>query len=183
TAYGDDVYVYFFDNYTPGKLRVLRDRVGQSAPEITTEETYKVLGVNHSVNTADALFTPVGDHAQYAICSPITDEYGTIYFKNDSGYLMAFGRTVKGIEVRGELKKDTYNIGELFNPAGLQFIAHYANGESRDITQHISYIKKPLTAQDETPENRFFQVLSCGFYSIFCTCSLIFSISLLISRT
>ena len=26
------VYVYFFDNYTPGKLRILADKPGQTAP-------------------------------------------------------------------------------------------------------------------------------------------------------
>ena len=32
------IYVYFFDNYTPGKLRVLRDRAGQTAADLLTEE-------------------------------------------------------------------------------------------------------------------------------------------------
>ena len=68
TAYEETsgyVYVYFFDNYTPGKLRVLRDKAGQTEPNYVTTEG--------SRETAYALFTPVGDQAQYAICSPIVD--------------------------------------------------------------------------------------------------------------
>ena len=70
------VYVYFFDNFTPGKLRVFQDKAGQTTPQYLTQENGK--------QTPYVLFTPVGDHAQYAICSPIVDEYGTVYFKNDS---------------------------------------------------------------------------------------------------
>jgi len=148
TAYGEDVYVYFFDNYTPGKLRVLRDRVGQTSAELTTVETYRVLGVEYSVDTAYALFTPVGDQAQYAICSPIVDSFGTVYFKNDSACLMAFGSAIDSVEVTVPPQKTTYQIGEAFNPAGMQVTAHYANGISRDITAYVSYSTAPLTAQD-----------------------------------
>ncbi|MBR6798539.1 MAG: cadherin-like beta sandwich domain-containing protein, partial [Firmicutes bacterium] len=83
TAYEKEsgyVYVYFFDNMTPGKLRVLRDKAGQTKADYVTTEG------SHSA--AYALFTPTGDQAQYAICSPIVDEYGTIYFKNDSAHMM-----------------------------------------------------------------------------------------------
>lgn len=41
TAYEQEsgcVYVYFFDNMTPGKLRVLRDRAGQTTPDYVTTE-------------------------------------------------------------------------------------------------------------------------------------------------
>jgi len=40
-----------------------------------------------------------GAQAQYAICSPIIDADGTIYFKNDSAYLMAVGSVVDRIEI------------------------------------------------------------------------------------
>ena len=33
------MYVYFFDNYTPGKLRVLLDKPGQTRADITVTET------------------------------------------------------------------------------------------------------------------------------------------------
>ena len=76
TAYNEGdgtVYVYFFDNYTPGKLRVLRDKPGQTRADITVTETVIEGGKEISYETAGVLFTPDGDQAQYAICSPITD--------------------------------------------------------------------------------------------------------------
>lgn len=45
-------------------------------------------------DAASALFTPYGEHAQYAICSPIVDEWGNIYFKNDSVYMMKIGARI-----------------------------------------------------------------------------------------
>lgn len=49
---GDDgaAYVYFFDNYTPGILRVLKDQPGQTSAELENEN-------GHSVGYA--LFTPM----------------------------------------------------------------------------------------------------------------------------
>ena len=87
TAYEQDpgyVYVYFIDNYTPGTFRVLRDKPGQTKADYLTTETFN--GVTY--RTAYALFTPFDKQAQYAICSPITDSDGTLYFKNDSAQMM-----------------------------------------------------------------------------------------------
>ena len=133
-------YVYFFDNYTPGKLRVLRDRPGQSGADYVTAE--------NGINTAYALFTPTGDQAQYAICSPIVDDYGTVYFKNDSGYLMAFGSAVTSLEVTQLPAKTAYIEGETFDPTGMVVTATYANGMSRDVTPYVTYSQAGLTAQD-----------------------------------
>ena len=134
------VYAYFFDNMTPGKLRVIRDKAGQKYPDYVTTE-----GEN---TTAYALFTPVGDQAQYAICSPIVDEYGTIYFKNDSAHLMAFGSAIEKIEVTQMPAKTNYIAGEKFDPAGMVVIATYANGMTRDVTDYVSFIQEGLTEQD-----------------------------------
>ena len=73
TAYAEDsgyTYVYFFDNMTPGKLRILRDKHGMTSPDYLTMEK--------GTATAYALFTPTGEQAQYAICSPIVDAYGSV---------------------------------------------------------------------------------------------------------
>ena len=86
--------VYFFDNFTPGKLRMLTDRPGQTEPDVTVVERYTDGGKTTDYETAYVLFTPSGAQMQYAICSPIADEYGTIYFKNDSAYLMALSSTI-----------------------------------------------------------------------------------------
>ena len=143
TAYENEsgyVFIYFFDNMTPGKLRVLRDKAGQTSADYVT--------VEGSYTTAYALFTPTGDQAQYAICSPIADEYGTIYFKNDSAHLMAFGSAIKGIEVTTDPDKMEYAEGETFDPAGMVVTATYANGLTRDITEYVTYDTDPLTAEN-----------------------------------
>ena len=142
TAYGDYTYVYFFDNMTPGKLRVLRDRPGMTAPDYTTTEK--------SGTVAYALFTPTGDQAQYAICSPIVDEYGTVYFKNDSAHLMAFGSTIEKLEITTAPNKTSYVEGETFDPTGMVVTATYANGKTRDITRYVSWNEEALTVQDAT---------------------------------
>lgn len=40
------------------------------------------------------LYTPTGAEKQYNLCSLICDARGTLYFKNDSGYLTALAREV-----------------------------------------------------------------------------------------
>ena len=143
TAYEQEsgcVYVYFFGNMTPGKLRVLRDRAGQTMPDYVTTEGGRT--------TAYALFTPTGDQAQYAICSPITDEYGTVYFKNDSARLMAFGSAIERLEITQQPTKTTYGEGETFDPAGMVVTAVYANGKTRDVTAYVTYKREPLDAGD-----------------------------------
>lgn len=144
-------YVYFFDNYTPGKLRALRDRPGQSTVDYVTTEGGRT--------TAYALFTPTGEHAQYAICSPIVDEYGTIYFKNDSAHLMAFGSAITSIEVTQMPAKSTYIAGEKFDPAGMVVTATYANGMTRDITSYVSYHQGALSEQNSNFTISFTHVL------------------------
>lgn len=140
TGYDDGVYVYFFDNMTPGKLRVLRDKPGQTVADLTTMEG--------DIQTAYALFTPTGDQAQYAICSPIVDEYGTIYFKNDSAHLMAFGSAITELAVTSQPDKTEYTEGEPFDPAGMVITATYANGKTRDVTAYVTWSEKGLTAED-----------------------------------
>ena len=145
TAYESEsgyVYVYFFDNMTPGKLRVLRDRPGMTAPDYTTTEK--------DGTVAYALFTPTGDQAQYAICSPIVDEYGTVYFKNDSAYLMAFGSAVEKIEITTAPSRTAYIPGETFDPTGMVVTATYANGRTRDVTNYVSWNEDALTDEDTT---------------------------------
>ena len=143
TAYEQEsgcAYVYFFDNMTPGKLRVLRDRAGQTTPDYVTTEGGRT--------TAYALFTPTGDQAQYAICSPITDEYGTVYFKNDSARLMAYGSAIERLEITQQPTKTAYAEGETFDPAGMVVTAVYANGKTRDVTAYVTYKREPLDDSD-----------------------------------
>lgn len=149
TAYSE-VYVYFFDNYTPGKLRVIRDTPGQSAPDpaYLTTETYRVGGAERTIETAYVLFTPSGEQAQYAICSPIVDADGNLYFKNDSAYLMCLSSRIVSLRVETQPEKTDYAPGECFDAAGMTVVATYANGVQRDVTPYIRHSTQPLTAED-----------------------------------
>ncbi len=153
TAYEETdgfVYVYFIDNYTPGKIRVIRDMPGMTAvdPAYITQETYTVNGEEKTVDAAYVLFTPYGDEAQYAICSPIVDSEGNLYFKNDSARLMRLGHRITSLEVTRQPDKLVYEKDMKFDGTGLQVIAHYANGTSKDISDYLSYTGDPLTMDD-----------------------------------
>ncbi len=75
------VYVYTTYNYPPGGIHMVEDSVGQTEAKTV------------------ALFTPT--NSNYCLSSLVSDSDGTIYYKNDSGYLMAVARQ----EVLGELDK------------------------------------------------------------------------------
>ncbi len=134
------VYVYFFENYSPGTLRIICDSPGQT----------QLLSIKDGspISEAEDLFTPRGAQRQFALCSPIVDEYGTIYFKNDSGYMMALGSMISSIEVTEQPTKLLYGAGEVFDPQGMKVVAHYKNGLDRDITNYVSFSQEPLTAED-----------------------------------
>ena len=153
TAYqnGDGYnYVYFFDNFTPGKLRVIRDKPGMTEVDhsYTTMETYSENGVEHTVETAYVLFTPSGAQAQYAICSPIVDEEGNIYFKNDSAQLMRLSSRITELEVTQQPDRTTYSKDDTFDATGLRVTAHYANGATKDVSDYLKYTTDPLTTDD-----------------------------------
>lgn len=143
-------YVYFIENYSPGIIRVIKDKPGQTEP-VLTEVNSGILGEREAddyKNFADTLFTPRGEQAQYAIGSPIVDEYGTMYFKNDSSYIMALGSKITSIEITRLQDKTEYKAGEIFDPTGMEVVAHMANGNTRDVTDYVTYRTKPLTAYD-----------------------------------
>ena len=153
TAYqnGDGYnYVYFFDNFTPGKLRVIRDMPGMTEVDhdYTTMETYSKDGEEHTIETAYVLFTPDGAQAQYAICSPIVDEEGNIYFKNDSAQLMRLSSRITELEVTQQPDRTTYSKDDTFDGTGLKVTAHYANGATKDVSDYLKYTTDPLTTND-----------------------------------
>lgn len=75
TAYsgGDDekVYVYFTYNKTPGGIVVLEDFEDNTTPIVSE------------------LYVPIKEQQNYCISSIIADSNGTLYYKNDSGYMFA----------------------------------------------------------------------------------------------
>lgn len=149
TGYDDGyAYVYFFDNYTPGKLRVIKDKPGVTEPLIYTKETNN----GNAYFTGKVIFTPNGSQAQYAICSPICDSYGNIYFKNDSAYMMALSNTIESIDLLQGPAKTLYRPGEQFDPAGMIVRLNYSNGTSRVVPAtrgKISYLAGTGTALKE----------------------------------
>ncbi len=153
TAYQDKDgynYVYFIDNFTPGKLRVIRDMPGMTEVDhsYTTMETYSKDGEEHTIETAYVLFTPDGAQAQYAICSPIVDEEGNIYFKNDSAQLMRLSSRITELEVTQQPDRTTYSKDDTFDATGLKVTAHYANGATKDVSDYLKYTTDPLTTDD-----------------------------------
>lgn len=94
TAYENTgwVYVYITYNNIPGGIY-----------ELALKKSDEIDEDGAAVVKLDAkeLFVPEEEMAQYCICSPICDENGTIYYKNDSGYLMAVRRKVSSGTVSG----------------------------------------------------------------------------------
>ena len=153
TAYQDKDgynYIYFIDNFTPGKLRVIRDMPGMTEVDhsYTTMETYSKNGEEHTIETGYVLFTPDGAQAQYAICSPIVDEEGNIYFKNDSAQLMRLSSRITELEVTQQPDRTTYSKDDTFDAKGLKVTAHYANGATKDVSDYLKYTTDPLTTDD-----------------------------------
>lgn len=165
TAYdkGDGtVYIYMFDNFTPGKLRVLCDKPGATEPVngTVTEQYYNPnTGETESYQAPHTLFTPYGAQAQYCVCSPVIDSDGFIYFKNDSAYLMMLGSKIEKLEIAKNPDKTSYKVGEVFDPTGMQIIAHYANGAQKDVTNYVTFSSEPLTKDDIQFQIRFEHVM------------------------
>ncbi len=141
---GDDgyAYVYFIENDMPGCVRVIKDKSGVNSLIDGVKE-------NSDTGYAPVLFTPSGEHAQYAICSPVADEYGTLYIKNDSTHMMAVGSKIKSIEVAENPDKTVYQQGDKFNAQGIKVIAKLSNGLTRDITKYIKISDKALDIDDK----------------------------------
>lgn len=153
-------YVYFIDNFTPGMMRVLKDKPNQTEPVLTEKEVYEEDGVTKEKMTAPILFEPAGKQVQYAICSPIADQYGTLYFKNDSGYLMALTNAVESVKITSGPDKTVYGVNEFFDPTGITLTVSYTNKQARDLpachtiggktVNYVSWNEEALTLQDTT---------------------------------
>lgn len=125
------VNVYFMDNYTPGVMRVINDKAGQT-------ELKDGITENGKDNCAPVVFKPEGPLAQYCISSPVVDEYGTLYFKNDSGNLIALTSAVKELVVK-EMPEVTKGDDGDYTAEGGKIVAVLANGMERDVTDLVTY--------------------------------------------
>ncbi|MGN0633174.1 MAG: PQQ-binding-like beta-propeller repeat protein [Oscillospiraceae bacterium] len=137
-------YVYFTANYIPGKVYAFHDNASMTEPEKT--ETVTVSG-SEIEGCCPTLFTPVGEQSNYCLTGLSADEDGTLYFKNDSGYIMALGSRVDSITVEG---KTIYKEGELFDTESLKITAAFADGRTKDVTKSAEYdLSEPLTVDDD----------------------------------
>ena len=135
TAYSAEdgsVYIYLPYNYTPGGVSVLKDKPGQTAPVTTTGSGYS------------EVFTPVGPLAQYCICSTIADQYGTIYYKNDSCYMMAITSKIESLEIT-QYPTITENEDGSITVDGLKAVTKLKNGEERDVSNYVFVVKNEET--------------------------------------
>ena len=135
TAYSAEdgsVYIYLPYNYTPGGISVLKDKPGQTAPVTTTGSGYS------------EVFTPVSPLAQYCICSTIADQYGTIYYKNDSCYMMAITSKIESLEIT-QYPTITENEDGSITVDGLKAVTKLKNGEERDVSNYVSVVKNVET--------------------------------------
>lgn len=67
------VNIYLTYNAAPGGISMFTDSVGQTQAE------------------SCEIFTPAGEMSNYCISSIVCDENGTLFYKNDSGYIFAVG--------------------------------------------------------------------------------------------
>ena len=135
TAYSAEdgsVYIYLPYNYTPGGISVLKDKPGQTAPVTTTGSGYS------------EVFTPVSPLAQYCICSTIADQYGTIYYKNDSCYMMAITSKIESLEIT-QYPTITENEDGSITVDGLKAVTKLKNGEERDVSNYVFVVKNEET--------------------------------------
>ncbi len=149
TAYEDKdgySYVYFVDNYTPGKVRFIKDKKGvTSVVDGVTESCNNGGKITKVENCAQVLFTPVEAQANYALATPVADTDGTLYMKNDSAYMMSIGSKIDSLEVTAQPEKALYCTGDNFAPKGITVIAKFKNGTQRDVTKYITYPDYQLT--------------------------------------
>ncbi|MGN0546803.1 MAG: cadherin-like beta sandwich domain-containing protein [Acutalibacteraceae bacterium] len=166
TAYESEdgyAYIYFIDNYTPGQVRVIKDKPGVTEVVGGVKESYMNKGELVTITCAPVLFTPSGAHAQYAICSPISDENGTLYFKNDSAYMMAVGSRVESIEVTQQPDKTLYTVDEAFDKTGMKVTAKLANGLTMDVTDYVTFNESSKNLSvDDTDVTVYYEILLYG---------------------
>lgn len=94
------VYVYTTYNKNPGGIYIIEDSAGQTEP---------------SANNGD-LYVPEKAYQQYCISTICADSEGTLYYKNDSGALIAVKSTAKLPEPPKPDYKPDWPGGSVFGP-------------------------------------------------------------------
>lgn len=132
-------YVYFTENRDGGPISYVKDKKGVTKvldPQIIGDKEY-----------APAIFTPTGAQSQYAVADLVADENGTIYFKNDSGYIMAVGSEVEKLVT--ENAKTVCKEGEKYPADGIKVYAVLKNGVKKDVTKDVTIDDSKLEKDDD----------------------------------
>lgn len=132
-------YVYFTENAAAGAIRYVKDKKGVT--EVLDAQ------IVNGKKTAPSLFTPTGAQAQFAIADLVADENGTIYFKNDSGYIMAVGSEVEKLVT--ENAKTVCKEGEKYPADGIKVYAVLKNGVKKDVTKDVTIDDSKLEKDDD----------------------------------
>lgn len=132
-------YVYFTENASAGAIRYVKDKKGVT--EVLDAQ------IVNGKKTAPSLFTTTGAQAQYAVADLVADENGTIYFKNDSGYIMAVGSEVEKLVT--ENAKTVCKEGEKYPADGIKVYAVLKNGVKKDVTKDVTIDDSKLEKDDD----------------------------------
>ncbi len=126
-------YVYFMENYTPGAVRYIMDKPGVTS----------VVGgiMENGQLCAPTIYVPGEKLAQYCICSPIVDENGTLFFKNDTSYMMAVRVKAESLEITQKPTSVTENEDGTITAEGLKAEIVLKNGEKLDVSNYVTITK------------------------------------------
>ena len=126
-------YVYFMENYTPGAVRYIMDKPGVTS----------VVGgiMENGQLCAPTIYVPGEKLAQYCICSPIVDENGTLFFKNDTSYMMAVRVKAESLEITQKPTSVTENEDGTITAEGLKAKIVLKNGEKLDVSNYVTITK------------------------------------------
>lgn len=103
-AQSGKVYLYFTHNAKPGGIYYLTDEPGQTSGK------------------AETLFTPPAEMQEHCISTLCCDKDGTLYYKNDSGYLMAVAKNrayLNNVAARADTGELRWSID--FNPGYTEY--------------------------------------------------------------
>lgn len=158
------VYLYFTYNAKPGGIYMLSDEPGQTS------------------GTAVELFRPASDQQEYCISTICADREGTLYYKNDSNYLMALetnGAYLNSVTATADtgkvtwpsaFRKDTlkYNLTVAENASKVTFALKapegctitvngqaYAGSFVADVSSGSTDIKVTISGQEKSREYTF----------------------------
>lgn len=108
------VYLYFTYNSLPGGIYYITDQPGQTQGRAT------------------ALFQPPKKQRQYSISTIICDKQGTLYYKNDSGYLMAVAKNKAfAQDIKVTTSKGVPTWSEEFSSGNLKYTLKIPNAATK----------------------------------------------------